>query len=665
MKSIVFLLLTVLAEAAFAQSSHPSLHEIPAASNRPLPADNVFFVHRGSGNDANTGSKAEPWKTVSHALAQLKAGDTLAIREGIYFENLYCAVAGTAEKPITIRTYPGERVIIDGGLPEFQNDPASCWEPLDNGEYRSTKVYRNIRDVLGTFADSNIGLQTYWHRQDLLADNELWILNKETRAVEPVYCGPGLWYDKQTGRIHCRLAHTHIDNEQVPNYRGETDPRKLPLVIAPFASLPLYVDQARHVRFQDLAIRGGGFDTIELNFGIDLVFDNVTAFCATYGIRARSTGPLKIVNCGFHGGIPPWAFRDENSLHTTSSHHYPPFIPQPGIEARNIARLNTHALLVTEGSYEFEVFYFPRNHDWDIAHSTFTDGHDGVYLSGHGIRFHHNRVHTIQDDAIYLSSPVHFASDDIHIFQNLIARSLMAFGCHSRGGPTGNIYIYRNVADLREGVNISRPRPDLPHGRIGNYHIFLVHGRKLLGIESMYFYQNTFISPASPDAFAHRLLTATAPETKRRVFNNVFVYLNRYGWLRQYKGIENDVQADGNLHWCVDPSVEVPDGFLDKVRSSKFSEANKELYPPGWASRSIVADPGFVKFDRDGKAVCDYRLQEDSPAIGTGIVLPDELEDPLRPKDGTRPDIGALPRGADMLSAGRSENTNQVVEKQE
>ena len=38
-----------------------------------------------------------------------------------------------------------------------------------------------------------------------------------------------------------------------------------------------------------------------------------------------------------------------------------------------------HALVVTEGSYEFEVFHYPYNHDWEIANCEFTDGHDGVY----------------------------------------------------------------------------------------------------------------------------------------------------------------------------------------------------------------------------------------------------------------------------------------------
>jgi len=522
-----------------------------------LSTTQVRFVDAANGDDSGDGSKAKPWRTINHSLTQVVAGDTLALRGGSYFENVYCAVAGTEEKPITLRAYPGETVVIDGGLREFQDDPASCWEPLENGEYRSTKVYRNIRDVLGSFADTNIGLQTYWNRQDLIAENELWILEKDTGAMAPVYCGPGLWYDKASGRIHCRLAHTNLGIEEVADYTGETDPRKVPLVIVPFASVPLEIDQAMHVCFQDLVIRGGGHDTVELNFGIDVTFDNCTIYCGTYGVRARSTGPLRMTECGVHGGIPPWAFRDENSLHTNSSRQYDPFIPVTEHKRRNIARLNTHALLVTEGSYEFEVFFFPRNHDWEIDRCDFTDAHDGVYLSGRGIHFHHNHVSNIQDDAIYLSSPSQYTTDDIHIYQNLITQSLMAFGCHSRGGPTGNIYIYRNIADLRKGVNAKRPSPDLPGGSITNYHIFLVHGRKLIGIESMFFYQNTFISPASPDAYAHRLLTATHSGTQRRVFNNICVYLNRYGFLRGYKDVDNDVQADANLHWCTGALIRV------------------------------------------------------------------------------------------------------------
>ena len=449
--------------------SHPPLRELPSIADRPMSDGPAYYVDAKSGRDSNPGSEDRPWSTINHSLNQLQAGDTLYLRAGSYFENVYCAVAGTEDKPITIRAYPGERVLIDGGTPEFQAAPETAWRPLNDGaggEYISTRTFKNIRDVVGLFGDSNVGLQTYWHNDDLRAANEMWIVDKQTKAVDPVYCGPGLWYNKQTGCIHARLAHTHIDNPEVANYAGETDPRKLPLVIAPFRSVPLFVDQAMHVRFQDLVVRGGGLNTVVLQFGVDVEFDNVTIFAGTYGIRARSTGPFRMVNSAVHGNIPPWGFRNENSLHTYTARFYDPFFKEPGTQTRNVARLPTHALVVTEGTFEFEVFAYPRNHDWEISHCDFTDGHDGVYLSGYTIRFHHNRVDNIQDDGIYLSSPSPGFNDDIFIYQNLITRSLMAFGCHSRGGPNGNIYIFRNIADLRKGVNAGRPSPDHPHGRI-------------------------------------------------------------------------------------------------------------------------------------------------------------------------------------------------------
>ena len=285
-----------------------SLRELPPLFERPMKDGSFYVVDSEAGSDAGPGSKDRPWATINHALSQIEAGDTLYLREGSYFENVYCAVAGKESQPITIRSWPGERVFVEGGMAEFQHSPATAWEPFPDGaegEFISTGTFRNIRDVVGLFGDSNIGLQTYWHVADLRASNEMWIVDKETRSVAPVYCGPGLWYNKQTGRVHVRLAHTHIDNPAVENYSGETDPRKLPLVIAPFASVPLFVDQAMNVRFQDLVIRGGGLNSVVLQFGVNVEFDNVTVYAGTYGIRARSTGPFRMVNSGVHGNIPP------------------------------------------------------------------------------------------------------------------------------------------------------------------------------------------------------------------------------------------------------------------------------------------------------------------------------------------------------------------------
>ncbi len=65
-------------------------------------------------------------------------------------------MAGTEEEPITIRAYPGERIVIDGGIPECQTAPATAWQPLADSarsEYVSRQTFRNIRDVVGSFGD--------------------------------------------------------------------------------------------------------------------------------------------------------------------------------------------------------------------------------------------------------------------------------------------------------------------------------------------------------------------------------------------------------------------------------------------------------------------------------------------------------------------------------
>jgi hypothetical protein len=473
--------------------------------------------------------------------------------------------------------------------------------------------------------------------------------------VLPVYCGPGLWYDRITGHIHVRLAHTKLPEPEVPNYKGETDPRKLPIIVAPANAVALFVDLGMHLRFQDLVFRGGGLNTAVLQTGIDLGFDNVTFYAGTYGIRSRGTGPLMMTNSAIHGCIPPWGFRDENSLYTYTPEAYDPFLPPekvPEKPGRNIARLPTHALLVTEGSYEFEVFHYPYNHKWEIANCDFTDAHDGVYLSGHDIRFHHNRVDNIQDDAVYLSAPSPRFVDRVHIYQNLITRSLMAFSCNSTGGPNGNVYIYRNIVDFRKGVNMARPNPKKPEGWYTNFHVFLKHGGELLGIESLHFYQNTFVCPATGPAYAGYTWTATTERTQRRVFNNIFVYLSPYPPPVLERAGLHDIQIDGNLHWSTVAEAKVPPGYLDKARMSKGSIHNKAKYPAGWEANSLVADPAFLAFGVEPEAKVDFRLKPDSPAIKKGVPLPAEWEDPLRPTAGA-PDLGAIPFGADPLVYGR------------
>ncbi len=69
-----------------------------------------------NGSDTNPGTKARPFKTVQQAVGALKPGDTVLIGEGRYPAFVVQNLHGTAEAPITFKSYRGEKAVIDRGL---------------------------------------------------------------------------------------------------------------------------------------------------------------------------------------------------------------------------------------------------------------------------------------------------------------------------------------------------------------------------------------------------------------------------------------------------------------------------------------------------------------------------------------------------------------------
>ena len=85
-------------------------------SFRFAPAGRTLYVSP-KGNDANAGTKEQPFQTFAHAAKQLKPGDTLLAMTGIYKEgNLFQGLKGTAEKPIVIAAAPGETPVLDSSI---------------------------------------------------------------------------------------------------------------------------------------------------------------------------------------------------------------------------------------------------------------------------------------------------------------------------------------------------------------------------------------------------------------------------------------------------------------------------------------------------------------------------------------------------------------------
>src|SRR5690349_17811038 len=102
------LALLLATAAGAAPLSHPPMRPLPKPSVRPISLENLRYADAGKGDDGNDGSRDKPWKTLRHALTRLKPGDTLLLRGGTYYETLTVSLAGTADRPITLRSHPGE-----------------------------------------------------------------------------------------------------------------------------------------------------------------------------------------------------------------------------------------------------------------------------------------------------------------------------------------------------------------------------------------------------------------------------------------------------------------------------------------------------------------------------------------------------------------------------
>ncbi len=72
-----------------------------------------------SGSDSNPGTIDQPWATIQKAADEAGPGDTVFVRDGVYYEQVQINVSGAPGQYIVFTAYPGETPIIDGtgGVP--------------------------------------------------------------------------------------------------------------------------------------------------------------------------------------------------------------------------------------------------------------------------------------------------------------------------------------------------------------------------------------------------------------------------------------------------------------------------------------------------------------------------------------------------------------------
>ena len=641
--------------------SNPPMRPLPMPSQQPLAAGPKLFVDAERGNDQAAGTQESPWRTVHHAVRKLKPGDTLYLRGGTYYDHVSLTKSGTAEAPITIASYPGELAILDGSLRDFTEDPAGCWMPLEGGaqgEYVSKRSFFAADDrqppyqflpaawepmwgieeerplALGHFADSLVPLHGYRIAADLRSSNEFWLGGKNEMRDSGLYCGPGLWFNRQTGRIHIRLAHHKLDGLGDHAYRGETDPRRVPLVVAlGFGENVLRLSGIKHVRIQGLVLRGAtGSPLIHVYGSENIELDRLTAYGGFPALLINASKGLRVINSAFRGLAAPWTSRAHMKYRGTASYQ-----------------------IVLQNNQ-------PLNDDIELAWCEFTDDHDFAFLRfATNLRFHHNLVDNFNDDG--LETGPKLRSHTLFISQNRIGACLIPFTQHEiekdesplDHDPQAGAFIYRNVIDLRRGTYRSPPTDPDPTGSYLHEEGHLVgdHGGPTWPV--IHFYHNTALrrTPVFRDYFLFGLGAQGLRNTERDVLNNIFVQSDAVPGVG-FAGIKEpgNVREGGNLLWGATEGPELDRDVFAKFRASPLFEASRKYYEPGLTTNDRIADPKFASFSADAAKPTDLRLQPGSPAIDAGLKTPAEWPDPLREADRAEPDLGALPHGTSPWGVG-------------
>jgi len=620
--------------------SHPPMRPLPEPSKRPIAKGPARFVDAARGDDANDGSLDAPWKTIAHGLKQMKPGDTLYLRGGTYYEPVVVAVSGAPGKPITICGYPGEIAVIDAGLRDFFENPAEAWEPFEGGaegEYRSKKPCPDIgREahprryvyVMGNFGDSMIPLHGYRNLIDLRWPDMYRAFDHGMSTAGGMYCGPGVWYDAQpigsrtygTKKIHIRLAHTKFPALGDKNYTGETDPRRLRLVISgPRPALA--IEGAKHVRIQDIVLRGSRSSTLKIEGAEDIELDGLTIYGGAPALYLQSTKRLRLLNSALRGVSAPWSSRGSEKYRGVST-----------------------CLVVASSNGT------PRNDDIEFGFCEFTDCHDGLWLLGiRNLKLHHSLVDNFNDDGLEFGPKR--PGRRFLIYLNRISRCLTSLTLHGswREVPTergSGVYIFGNVFDLREPVHYAWPGKDGPQEITSRGRLVGDHGSPTWPV--YYLYHNTILVHESSwrSHYGAGLARATRG-TRRRVLNNIIVHLEGTPGFR-FPAADQDWFADGQLHWSVKHGAALTATGL----AALVKRANRKGHPALWGANDRLADPKFVSFQPDWRRPSDLRLRNDSPAIDAGVAVPKDWPDPMRAADKGKPDIGAFPLGAGVVRIG-------------
>ncbi|CAM1340687.1 T9SS type A sorting domain-containing protein [Tenacibaculum amylolyticum] len=139
------------------------------------------------GNDTNTGTINQPFKTIKHAMSVLRPGDTLFLREGTYSAD-HVDWSNKGGK-FTIKNYKNEHVVIDGSV-AVEDLSNSDWELHKDNIYK-IQLNDSISQV---FVDKEWMVLARWPNARF-DDETIWDRSTSWSKGNPKLSSSGIQYD--------------------------------------------------------------------------------------------------------------------------------------------------------------------------------------------------------------------------------------------------------------------------------------------------------------------------------------------------------------------------------------------------------------------------------------------------------------------------------------
>ncbi|MFO1007288.1 MAG: right-handed parallel beta-helix repeat-containing protein [Planctomycetaceae bacterium] len=547
-----------------------------------LPNTAITYYVAIDGDDTNPGSRERPFRTISHSLTVVKAGETVAIRGGTYREGqLQFKHNGQEGSPIVVRCADGERVVIDGTDAALEN--AQSWSHLGNQIYTHPYSAKTANACVEELATGRvIRLFPVPTMKELQART----------LIDTSECQQGGPFDQKgiEGAIY---------TDETTAYLALPQPIERYRVRLPQQNRAIELSRKQHIQIDGLQFdhfgTGEQSTALFLSNSSDVLIQNCRLNYNDCFIYVKGQcDRLTIQNNHFRDAILDWPFGYMKCSSGVSGFFEGGAV---NVDARYSGRGLVFRRNVIEGVFD-GVHLTPWRED--NARTQETD-------------FYENHLSGCLDDFVECDG----FSRNTRIINNVMDRSLTGISvAQALDGPT---FVLNNVI-ANCGVVRAAQREE-------NYgYPFKTNGGEgaEIGSGPLFFYHNT-AHTSDPNS---RALLVKRPTWKKLVMRNNI-------WCGQKAGFDLWHEQPSPIDWDYD-NLFVSDPTAPLVvqsyrkRIPKLVDVRKRFQ---WLPHGLSVDPRFVDPRKS-----DYRLQEDSPCIDAGVVLPGINSLSSR---GRAPDLGA------------------------